>query len=60
MIGGTIILSIVVIMILYLLGSLLYEFINSIRKYGIGRIDIFFIVILIVFVMGIILSSFGI
>lgn len=60
MIGGTIILSVVVIMILFLLGALLYELIDSIRKYGIGKLDIFFIVIFIVFVMGIVLKVFGI
>lgn len=60
MIGGTIILSVVVIMILFLLGALLYELINSIRKYGIGKLEVFLIVVFIVFVIGVILSSFGI
>lgn len=60
MIGGTIVLSMVVIMILFLLGSLLYELIDSIRKYGIGKIEVFLIVIFIVFVIGVVLISFGI
>lgn len=60
MIGMTIISSIVVIMILFGLGVLLHEFINTIRNYGIGKLEVFLIVVFIVFVIGVILSSFGI
>lgn len=60
MVGMTIILSIVVIMIVFALGVLSYEFINTIRNYGIGKLEVFLIVVFIVFVIGVILSSFGI
>lgn len=56
----TIILSIVVIMIVFTLGVLLHEFINTIRDYGVGKFEVFLVVVFIVFMIGVTLNIFGI
>ena len=60
MIGMIIMLSIVVIMIVFAFGVFIYEFINTIRDNGVSKFEVFLIVVLIAFVIGIVLTSFGI
>ncbi|MFC3468147.1 hypothetical protein CD120_09200 [Staphylococcus saprophyticus] len=60
MIGMIIMLSIVVIMIVFALGVFIYEFINTIRDYGVGKFEVFLAVVFIVFMIGVILNIFGI
>ncbi|MDW4058664.1 hypothetical protein QI253_11225 [Staphylococcus saprophyticus] len=60
MIGMIIILSTVVIMIVFALGVFIYEFINTIRDYGVGKFEVFLAVVFIVFMIGVTLNIFGI
>lgn len=55
-----IILSTVVIMIVFALGVFIYEFINTIRDYGVGKFELFIAVVFIVFMIGVTLNNFGI
>ena len=56
----TIVLSIVIILIFLALIVLIRELINTIRDYGVGKFEVFLIVVFIVFVIGVTLNSFGI
>lgn len=55
-----IMLSIVVIMIVFALGVLIYEFINTIRDNGVGKFEVFLAVVFIVFMIGVTLYIFRI
>lgn len=55
-----IMLSIVVIMIVFAFGVFIYEFINTIRDYGVGKFEVFLAVVFIVFMIGVTLNIFGI
>ena len=55
-----IILSTVVIMIVFALGVFIYEFIKTIRDYGVGKFELFIAVVFIVFMIGVTLNIFGI
>lgn len=60
MIGMSIFATIAFIMLLSALGILIYEAIDTFRKCGMSKIDVFFAAVFIIFVISVALMIFGI